>query len=392
MNTGLWKTDSGRSAWPSPGMTAERCELVGREEAAIKHQRRDADQRDGRIVLEMQDDIAAEIAGGARQNGAHRIGRGGKRYPIADRLAEIGDGVVPARGRSVVPQGFVAASKSDMRGTAARGAEDRIVRTARDGRVAATQRDPLSAGAGVDDGVGGTAGNALPRDAADRLVAGAAAGDRVGCGAPDRLVAASAAEDRLMTLRSINELVSAIAADHGVVLHAADRLVVRAAADRITGAGPHRHVAGTAADNRHIAVHRRDENVGAAAAEDRLAGNAADRLVAAIAAGDRVGHGAPDRLVAAAAAKDGLVAVRGIEELIAASAADHRHAGDAADGLVVAAAMDCVAGGGPDRVVAGRAAAHRLIAAGCVDKDIGAATAEGRLARNAADHSVSPAP
>ena len=39
-----------------------RCGLMGREEAATKHQRRDADQRDGRIVVEVQDDIAAEVA------------------------------------------------------------------------------------------------------------------------------------------------------------------------------------------------------------------------------------------------------------------------------------------------------------------------------------------
>src|SRR5207302_8388764 len=110
---------------------------------------------------------------------------------IADCVATIGNGVLPARRRSVGPQGCVAPRKSAMRGTAARGAEDRIVRTARNGRVAAAQRDPLTAGAGVDDGVGGTAGNALPRDAADRLVAGAAAGQHVRSVAQDFLVASS---------------------------------------------------------------------------------------------------------------------------------------------------------------------------------------------------------
>src|ERR1051326_9429048 len=78
-----------------------------------------------------------------------------------------------------------------MRRAGSRRAEHRVMRAAEHGRVAAAQRNPLIAGAGVDDGVGGATGDALSRDTADRFVAGAAAGNRVGRGAPDRLVAAA---------------------------------------------------------------------------------------------------------------------------------------------------------------------------------------------------------
>ena len=53
--------------------------------------------------------------------------------------------------------------------------------------------------------------------------------------------------------------------------------------------------------------------------------------------------------------------------------------------------MDRVAGAGPDRVVAGVPPEHRLIAGGRVDKEIGAAAAEDRLAGHAGDRLVAAA-
>src|SRR5438552_3046265 len=192
-----------------------------------------------------------------------------------------------------------------MRGTAARGAEDRIVRTARDGRVAATQRDPLTAGAGVDDGVGGTAGNALPRDAADRLVAGAAAGDRVGCGAPDRLVAASAAEHRLMAAGCVDKDIGAATAEGRLARHAGDRLVAAAAAaHRIGRSAPDHFVAGSAAGDRLMAEMAVEKLVRAAAAEDRVADRAADRF-RAVAEKDRITGAVIHRAVIAVQQADG---------------------------------------------------------------------------------------
>src|SRR5690348_12835791 len=155
-----------------------------------------------------------------------------------------------------------------MRRAGSRRAEHRVMRATEHGRVAAAQREPLIAGAGVDDGIGGAASDALPRDTADRLIAGAAAGNRVARGAPDRLVAAAAADDRLVAKAAVDEFVAAATADDRVVRRAANRLVVAAAADRVASAGPNRLIAGGAADNRHVAVHRGDKHIGAAAAED----------------------------------------------------------------------------------------------------------------------------
>src|SRR5437773_524241 len=97
-----------------------------RREIAVRElRRRDADQRDGRAVMQVQDGIAAIICGGCHDR-VRVVGGAIQRGPVPDGLIEGGNRVVAACCHAIVPEGLVAAGKADQGGVASRRALHRI--------------------------------------------------------------------------------------------------------------------------------------------------------------------------------------------------------------------------------------------------------------------------
>src|SRR5438270_8643785 len=109
-----------------------------REERAVEAA--DADEGDRRAVMQGDGRIATAVRDGCAGDTAGRIGRAVQGHAVAAGLIKGRDRVVTARCRAVVPEGLVAAGKTDQP-RAARRPSHRIVRAAPYGRIASSGND-----------------------------------------------------------------------------------------------------------------------------------------------------------------------------------------------------------------------------------------------------------
>src|SRR5262249_48463636 len=88
------------------------------EIAGCKLRLADADQRNRRAVVQVNDNIATSVACCARQNRARRIRGAVEGNPVAGALIESGYRIVATHARSVIREGLVPARKADQRRSA----------------------------------------------------------------------------------------------------------------------------------------------------------------------------------------------------------------------------------------------------------------------------------